>query len=461
MKSVLFVVPALLLVLAGCITIDMGGGSSQAPKIVKFEVNPISITSGGAAVLSWEVSNASSVSIDPGIGNTSTHGSEKVSPAATTTYTITASNKAGSTESTALLTVGAAVTPPTPPITPSGSVGLPVITSFSATPSSISAGSSTVLNWSVTNATGAKISGLGNVATSGSSSVYPTTTTTYVIEAYNSTGQSSASTVITVAGSTVPPYSGGGVPSIIAFSASPSIIEAGGSTILNWNVINATSVNITGLGPVASSGSMMVTPSSTIMLTLTASNALGTTYATTNITVGSGSSPSPAGAIPHISAFYADPPSISAGASTTLTWGTYYATSVYIDNGVGYVSTNGAAAISPHTTTTYTITAYNSAGSTIATTQVVVAPVAMPVPYAWPAINDFHNSGSVVGSGGVLEAKLYWSVSNADTIVIDHGVGAVGASGSYKVYPVTSTTYTIMASNGGNTVAQTTTVVVP
>ncbi|MGA2158128.1 MAG: hypothetical protein ABSG90_02800 [Dehalococcoidia bacterium] len=461
MKSVLFVFPALLLVLAGCITIDMGGGSSQAPQIVKFEVNPISINPGGASILSWEVSNASSVSIDPGIGNTSTHGSEKVSPATTTTYTITAGNKSGSTRATALLTVGAAVIPPTTPATPSGGVGLPVIASFSATPSSISAGSSSVLNWSVNNATSAKISGIGSVGTSGSTSVYPATTTTYVLEAYNSAGQSSASTIITVAGTTIPPYSGGSIPSIIAFAASPSAIEAGGSTILSWNVINASSVSITGLGPVASSGSMMVTPSSTMMLTLTASNSTGMNYATTTITVGSGSPPSPAGTVPHISAFYADPPSISAGTSTTLTWGTYYATSVYIDNGVGYVSANGSAVISPHSTTIYTLTAYNSAGNTIATTQVVVAPVAMPVPSAWPTINNFYNSGIVVGSGGVLEAKLYWSVSNADTIVIDHGVGAVGSSGSYKVYPVTSTTYTLMASNGGNTVAQTTTITVP
>ena len=71
MKRVLFVVLALLLVLAGCITIDMGGSSSKAPEIVKFEVNPISINSGGAAILSWEVSNASSVSIDPDIGKDS------------------------------------------------------------------------------------------------------------------------------------------------------------------------------------------------------------------------------------------------------------------------------------------------------------------------------------------------------------------------------------------------------
>ena len=97
--------------------------------------------------------------------------------------------------------------------------------------------------------------------------------------------------------------------------------------------------------------------------------------------------------------------------STTLTWGTYNASSVYIDNGIGYVNANGTAPISPHSTTVYTLTATNSSGSDIATTQVVVTPVAMPVPSTWPTVDSFYNSGIVTGAGGVLEAKLYWSVS--------------------------------------------------
>jgi hypothetical protein len=464
MKRGLFAVLALLLVFTGCITIDMGGGSSKAPEIIKFEINPISISSGGAAILSWEVSNASSVSIDPGIGKTSTNGSEKVAPAATTTYTITASNKAGSTKATALLTVSTAVTPPPPP---SGSAGLPVITSFSATPSSIGAGSSAVLNWSVTNATGAKISSIGNVATSGSSSVYPTTTTTYVLEAYNSTGQSSASTVITVAGSTItPPSYGGSVPSIISFAASPSAVAAGGSTVLSWSVANASSVSITGLGSVTSSGNMIVTPSSTITLNLAASNAYGSNYATTTITVGGLSSPT-AAPVPYtwpaINDFHNSGTGAGSGGvlEAKLYWSVSNADTVIIDNGVGMVGASGSQKVYPVTTTTYTLMASNGGNTVAQTTTVVVTPVAAPVPYAWPTINDFHNSGIVVGSGGVLEAKLYWTVSNADTIIIDGGVGVVGSSGTVKVYPVTTTTYTIMASNGGNTVAQTTTVVVP
>ncbi len=458
MKSVLFVIPALLLLLSGCITIDTSGGSAKAPEITKFEVNPVSIISGGAAIISWEVSNASSVSINPGFGQTATQGSEKVAPPATTTYTITAGNKAGTSTATLVLTVTPAAATPA---VPASTVGLPVIASFSANPSSVSPGSSAVLSWNVLNATSARLSGVGSVATSGSSSVYPATTTTYVLEAYNSTGQSSASTVVTVAGSSpVTPTYTGGLPNIVSFSASPSTIAYGSSTVLSWSVSNASSVSITGLGSVASSGAMVVTPSASMVLQLTATNAYGTNYATTSIAVG-GSSPGPTGTIPHISAFYADPPDIALGASTTLTWGTYDASSVYIDNGIGYVTANGTAPISPHSTTTYTLTATNSAGSNIATTQVVVTPVAMPAPSTWPTINSFYNSGIVTGAGGVLEAKLYWSVSDADTVIIDHGVGSVGASGSQKVYPVTTTTYTLMASSGGNTVMQTTTVTVP
>ena len=359
-----------------------------------------------------------------------------MAPAATTTYTITASNKAGSTKSTALLTVNAAVTPPT---TPSGSAGLPVITSFSATPSSISAGSSAVLNWSVTNATGAKISGIGTVATSGSSSVYPSTTTTYVLEAYNSTGQSSASTVISVAGSPVTPPSGGGLPTIVSFAANPAYVTAGSSTVLSWNVANAATVSITGLGSVSSSGSMIVTPTSTITLTLSAYNAFGTNYATTSITVG-GSSPPVAAPVPYtwptINDFHNSGAVVGSGGvvEAKLYWSVSNADTVIIDNGIGSVGASGSQKVYPVATTTYTLMASNSGNTVAQTTTVVVTPVAMPVPSTWPTINDFHNSGIVSGPSG-LEAKLYWSVSNADTVIIDHGVGAVGASGSHKSIP--------------------------
>jgi len=70
-----------------------------------FEASPPSIASGESSTLEWNVSGASMVSIDPGIGNVSLTGNRMVSPTATTVYTLTATNEAGSVTATAQVAV--------------------------------------------------------------------------------------------------------------------------------------------------------------------------------------------------------------------------------------------------------------------------------------------------------------------------------------------------------------------
>jgi len=70
-----------------------------------FEASPPSIASGESSTLEWNVSGASMVSIDPGIGNVSLTGNRVVSPSATTVYTLTATNEAGSVTATAQIAV--------------------------------------------------------------------------------------------------------------------------------------------------------------------------------------------------------------------------------------------------------------------------------------------------------------------------------------------------------------------
>ena len=193
----------LLLSSAGCITVDMGGGSSgKIPAVVKFEVSPSSIGSGGAAILAWEVENASSISIDPGIPAAPSTGAEKVAPMTTTTYILTASNKYGSTRSTVLLTVGG-----TGAVPPAPASVTPVINSFSATPSNISAGNTAVLTWNTTNATGASLNG-ADVAVNGSQAVNPSSTITYTLVATNGSNSTSATTLVIVTSPASPPVSG-------------------------------------------------------------------------------------------------------------------------------------------------------------------------------------------------------------------------------------------------------------
>ncbi len=74
---------------------------------------------------------------------------------------------------------------------------------------------------------------------------------------------------------------------------------------------------------------------------------------------------------PVIASFSASPNPISAGNSTTLSWGAVTnATSASIDHGVGGVATPGSTSVNPATTTTYTLTATGCGGT--ATSQVTV-----------------------------------------------------------------------------------------
>jgi len=81
-----------------------------APKAT-LSVSPDSITAGGAATLSWTSTDATNVTIS-GIGAVAPMGSQAVSPAASTTYHLTATGPGGSVDATARLTV---TVPPTPP----------------------------------------------------------------------------------------------------------------------------------------------------------------------------------------------------------------------------------------------------------------------------------------------------------------------------------------------------------
>jgi len=66
--------------------------AGQVPVIGTFSSSP---SSGGTQTLTWNVSGASSVSIDNGIGQVDGTGSRVISPTSITTYTLTATNAAG------------------------------------------------------------------------------------------------------------------------------------------------------------------------------------------------------------------------------------------------------------------------------------------------------------------------------------------------------------------------------
>ena len=83
------------------------------PQIDMFAADDDTIVSGETAVLRWQITGATSATISPGIGAVSeTNGVVAVQPAATTTYTLTATNEAGSSSATVTIGVDVTLAPP-------------------------------------------------------------------------------------------------------------------------------------------------------------------------------------------------------------------------------------------------------------------------------------------------------------------------------------------------------------
>lgn len=324
--------------------------SAAAPnlQIDQFLATPANIQPGQTATLNWTVTGATSVTISPGIGSVNARtGSSQVSPTQTTTYTLTATGPNGSVNATAVVTVGP--------------VGPPQIVRFDASPMTIQSGQQSTLSWSTNGATQVAISGVGNVAANGNASVSPKQTTTYTITASGSNGQSvTASVTVTV--------TNGPGPQIVSFTAAPPAIGPGQSSQLCWQVTNATSISITGVGNNLGSGSCAtVTPSSTTTYTLTAINASGQNQANVTVTVTSGQV--------QILAFTASQTSVFAGTPVTLSWTTANANTVVLIGGAisTQVATNGSLVVVPTAAATYSLTAYGPSGQTVsASVQVIV-----------------------------------------------------------------------------------------
>jgi hypothetical protein len=184
MKKLIAVLLLAVIFTAGC---DLAGTSvtttNQTPLINSFVADPPTIVPGGSSTLSWNVSGATRVTIDQGIGSVSLTGNRAVMPNMTSVYTLTATNAAGSVTATAQVIVTGAIAPP--PIAGS----LPFVNSFTANPTTIYAGDFTTLSWNVSNATSMNISpGVGFVSSVGSTLVSPDEPTLYTLTATNSAG---------------------------------------------------------------------------------------------------------------------------------------------------------------------------------------------------------------------------------------------------------------------------------
>jgi hypothetical protein len=162
---------------------------------------------------------------------------------------------------------------------------------------------------------------------------------------------------------------------------------------------------------------------------------------------------------PIISAFSSDPNSITAGNIATLDWQVTGANTVSIDNGIGNVPLSGNRDVTPKVTTIYTLTATGVGGDNTATVQVTVNSSASSSSDTYytdpgntqsgataslPVINSFTSSPV---SNSLESFTLSWNVSNASSVSITPGIGAVDVVGNVTVTPASTTTYILSANN--------------
>lgn len=350
------------------------GGSASAQAVVtvtavvvpaptvSITANPASITAGGSSILTVIAANAQTVTLTGSDGTKYAlqpdGGTQSVTPAATTTYTATATAASGKTV-TATTTV--TVTPhPAPTLT------------ITANPTSVVAGSSSILTVTATNSTQVTLAGSDGShyalqPSGGTVAVSPASTTTYTATATGPGGTVTASATLTV---TPNP------PPTVAITASPASIVMGGSSTLTVSASHATQLTITGsdhssYALQSSGGLVAVKPTSTTTYTATATGPGGTATASTVVVV----TPNP----PPTVSITANPVSIASGSSSLLTVAATNATTVTITgtDGTSYTlpPAGGTQSVSPTADTTYTATATGPGGTVTASASVaVVAP---------------------------------------------------------------------------------------
>lgn len=232
-------------------------------------------------------------------------------------------------------------------------------------------------------------------------------------------------------------------PSCDSFTANPSTIMVGGSSVLTWNTSHATRVVINnGIGDVAQDGSTTVSPLATTVYRLTV---FGTENRSVNcevpVTVTHNE-------VPVCEYFTASPNSLSSnGGNVTLNWKTLRANNVSISPNIGAVSAEGSRTVNVTSSTNFVLTATDIDGDHVS--------CAAPVTVAQQEVFTCENNVTFTATDYNIEegdsTTLNWSTANVDSVSISQ-INATSLSGSRSVDPRSDTTYVLTAKKGSKSV---------
>lgn len=202
--------------------------TAAAPNVSgSIGASPSTATAPGSTTISWNTSDASSVSVSgPGLNSTTASGSQLVSglAAGTYTYTLTAQGNGGPITRTATVTVNA--------------TGPNVAGNISIFPANMNVGGTATLMWSTTNATSVKVTGFsitgGPYESSPNLTVniggLPAGTFTYTLVANGAGGPVTRTATIVV-------NSNDGLGANLTIN--PSVIYSNQSASMSWNITGA------------------------------------------------------------------------------------------------------------------------------------------------------------------------------------------------------------------------------
>jgi len=324
-------------------------------------------------------------------------------------------------------------------------LGRPPTVTISASPTSITAGSSSVLTVTATNATQVTLTGSDGTTytlqpSGGTQTVTPAASATYTASATGAGGKATATATVTITGAPTP------TPTV-TISASPTSIAPGGSSVLSVTAANATQVTLTGsdgstytLQP--SGGTQTASPAASATYTASATGAGGKASATATVTVTAASS------APTVT-LTASPTSITAGNSSTLSVTATNATQVTLtgSDGSTYIlqPSGGTQTVTPAASATYTASATGAGGKTSATATVTVT----AAPSAPTVTLTASPTSITAGSSSTLRV----TATNATQVTLTGSDGSgytlAASGGSQTVTPAATTTYTAAATGAG------------
>jgi uncharacterized protein YkwD len=351
--------------------------------------------------------------LDQGVGPVPCSGEITLSPAAPTTYTLTAAGPAGSV--TRQITV--------PQLTPPSA-------SFTAAPLTIHPGEASTLYWQTHCAASCRITpDVGPVESQGAVTVVPAALpATYTLEA--SGASATATRHVTV---------GHHLPSI-TLNAAPATIKVGETATLIWSAQYADSCRIEpDIGPVATTGAITVQPQQNSTYRLVADGPGGTATAFATVSF-----------VKPTAHLQADPELLLPGQSATLSWTFANADHCTIEPDIGAVQLGQSVTVIPETTTTYTMRAEGPGGTALDS---------VTIAYPAPTVSISADPAAVAD---LQETTLTWTSTYATACTITPDIGAVPLNGSTTVVGTQSQTYVIEASGpGGKTTADVTLACLP